>query len=64
MAENAVAEGKLPAETMARIDRFAGKIDHYLDEPPIICVHVLMYRLAVFVPGISVHGIIPSSLTT
>lgn len=34
MAENAVAEGKLPAETMARIDRFAGKIDHYLDEPP------------------------------
>ena len=36
----------------------------YCQKPPIIFVHVLMYRLAVFVPGISVHGIIPSLLTT
>lgn len=34
MAENAVAEGKLPADMMLRIERFAGRLDHYLDEPP------------------------------
>lgn len=33
-ARNATDEGKLPVDMMARIERFAGRIDHYLDEPP------------------------------
>lgn len=33
-ATHALAEGKLPAGMMSRIENLAGKIDHYLDEPP------------------------------
>lgn len=34
MAKEALDSGALPLDTMVRIERFAEKIDHYLDEPP------------------------------